>query len=114
MQEQPHEIEVLGQDGGRFDCAPGERVLLAMEAQGRHLIPVGCRRGGCGICKVRVRGGEYDTLVMSRAQVSEEEQADGFALSCRLIPKSDLTLSVVNTVWIERRKEQLQKRQSGG
>jgi len=114
MLEADYHIEVEGKDGGSFNCAGDDRALLAMEHQGQHLIPVGCRRGGCGICKVKVLSGEYETLVMSRAQVSEEEEANGYALACRLMPRGDLKLSVVNQIWIERRKEQLQKRQLGG
>jgi len=96
------QIEVRGDDGGSFVCAGNNQVLLAMERQGQRIIPVGCRRGGCGICKVQVLRGDYDTLVMSRAQVSEAEEADGFALACRLTPRSDLMLKVVNQNWIER------------
>ena len=114
MQDADYQIEIEGEDGGSFTCAGDDRALLAMEQEGQHLIPVGCRRGGCGICKVQVLSGEYETLVMSRAQVSEEEEAKGFALACRLEPRSDLKLNVVNQIWIERRKEQLAKRQLGG
>ena len=114
MEEAAFQIEIEGGDGGSFSCAADDRVLLAMERQGQHYIPVGCRRGGCGICKVQVLSGEYETLVMSRAQVSEEEETDRFALACRLMPRSELKLSVVNKIWIERRKEQLQKQQLGG
>ena len=114
MEAASYQINIEGDDGGSFSCVADDRVLLAMEHQGQHLIPVGCRRGGCGICKVQVLSGEYETLVMSHAQVSEEEEADSYALACRLMPKSDLKLSVVNKIWIERRKEQLQKQQLGG
>ena len=114
MEAASYQIDIEGDDGGSFWCVADDLVLLAMEHQGQHLIPVGCRRGGCGICKVQVLSGEYETLVMSRAQVSINEEADRYALACRLMPKSDLKISVVNKIWIERRKEQLQKQQLGG
>ena len=81
--------------GSRFDCADGLDVLRGMERLGRRGIPVGCRGGGCGVCKVRVIAGDYRTGVMSRAFVSVEEQDAGYALACRLFPLTDLRLEVV-------------------
>ncbi len=78
--------------GEGFTCPAEERVLIAMERQGIKAIPVGCRGGGCGTCRVFVASGRYRTRKMSRAQVSEAEEREGYALACRLIPESDLTL----------------------
>lgn len=78
-----------------FPCAEGADVLRAMECLGRKGIPVGCRGGGCGVCKVQVLEGPYHTGTMSRACVSEQEQAQGFALACKLIPDGDVRLRVV-------------------
>lgn len=76
-----------------FSCAPEQNVLAAMERLGRKGIPVGCRGGGCGICRVQVLDdGRYRTLKMSRAQVSEEDEAAGICLACKLIPQSNLRL----------------------
>ena len=76
-----------------FHCKPDQNVLQAMERLGRKGIPVGCRGGGCGICRVRVLDdGEYRTLKMSRAQISEADEADRLCLACKLIPQSDLRI----------------------
>lgn len=75
-----------------FECEQDHLVLLAMEAAGKNAIAVGCRKGGCGMCKVRVLKGAYSTLKMSRAHVSEKEQQEGFALACRLRPESSLLI----------------------
>ncbi|WP_334176416.1 2Fe-2S iron-sulfur cluster binding domain-containing protein [Pseudoxanthobacter sp.] len=91
-------IEVEG--SGLASCRPGERVLVALErAQGfgqlKNLprrLPVGCRRGGCGICRARVLEGAYQTLPMSRAHISAEDENNGFVLACAISPLSDLTL----------------------
>jgi ferredoxin len=40
------------------ECAPGETVLEAMHRTG-HALRVGCRRGGCAVCKLDVIDGEY-------------------------------------------------------
>lgn len=79
----------------RFACAADSSVLRAMESLGRKGIPVGCRGGGCGVCKVQVLEGAYRTATMSRACVSREEQAQGYALACKLIPHANLRLRVV-------------------
>lgn len=84
---------VIADSDEAFDCKPGQNVLAAMERLGRKGIPVGCRGGGCGICRVQVLGeSRYHTLKMSRAQVSEADEAAGICLACKLIPESDLNL----------------------
>ena len=76
-----------------FNCRAEQNVLAAMECLGRKDIPVGCRGGGCGICRVQVVGsGRYHTLKMSRAQISEKDEVAGICLACKLIPESDLTV----------------------
>lgn len=89
---EPYRIRIIG--GGEFDCAADERVLLAMERCGADDIGIGCRGGGCGICRIRVVDGEYRTGKMSAAKVSEIERSAGFALACRLFPAGDLLIEV--------------------
>jgi ferredoxin len=79
----------------RYLCADGLDVLRGMECLGRKGIPVGCRGGGCGVCKVRVLAGAYHTDTMSSACVSEQEQAEGYALACKLYAHEELHLEVV-------------------
>ena len=76
----------------RFCCREDESVLKAMERHGLRTIPVGCRGGGCGVCRVKVHSGNYDCGRMSTAQVTHEQQQQGFALACRLKPTSDLVI----------------------
>ena len=75
-----------------FSCPAHERVLVAMERQGLRQLPVGCRGGGCGVCRVRVTSGRYRTGRMSRAHVSTGDEAAGIALACQLMPETDLSL----------------------
>ena len=88
-------IICIGNTGERFICREGQSVLHAMEALGRKGIPVGCRGGGCGVCKVHVTGGRYRTARMSRACVSSDEEKAGTVLACKLFPASDLTVEVL-------------------
>ena len=86
-----------------------ERVLVALErAQGfgqlKNLprrLPVGCRRGGCGICRVRVLDGQYRSDPMSRAHVSAEDEAAGIVLACCIYPLSDLSLRLETPVVVK-------------
>jgi len=85
-----HRIRIV--DSAEFDCGEDERVLIAMERCGADGIEVGCRGGGCGICRVRVVGGDYKTGKMSRSRISDQDEAAGLVLACRLYPCSDLIL----------------------
>ncbi|PCD01416.1 2Fe-2S iron-sulfur cluster-binding protein [Halopseudomonas pelagia] len=78
--------------GQVFRCLPEQSVLRAMEIQGKRCLPVGCRGGGCGLCKVQVISGEYQCGPMSRKHVPDAALACGEALACRLYPLSDLTI----------------------
>jgi ferredoxin len=86
---------LIADTGERFACRAGENILKAMERLSRRGIPVGCRGGGCGVCKVQVRRGEYRAQKMSRAHVSAAEEAVGVGLACRLVPTTDLELTVL-------------------
>lgn len=84
------------EDSGEvFSCGAEQNLLRAMEVLGRRGIPVGCRGGGCGVCKVRVTQGRYRTRKMSRACLSEDEERGGVVLACKLFACSDLSVTVV-------------------
>ncbi|MBI4694538.1 MAG: 2Fe-2S iron-sulfur cluster binding domain-containing protein [Gammaproteobacteria bacterium] len=93
----PRHLVSIENTGEEFLCEESVPVLLAMESAMRHGIPVGCRNGGCGICKVEVLSGEFAARVMSRAHVSLEEQVAGHVLSCRIRPRSALRLRALRT-----------------
>jgi len=81
--------------GERFRCRGEDHVLAAMELAVCKGIPVGCRNGGCGACKVQITQGEYETRKMSRAVVSIEEEARGVALACKVYPHSDISVKAI-------------------
>ncbi|EXF43946.1 oxidoreductase FAD-binding subunit [Pseudomonas sp. BAY1663] len=78
--------------GASFTCAGDQSVLQAMEQQQLHCLPVGCRGGGCGLCKVQVLSGEFDCGRMSSRHVPEQARVRGQVLACRLFPRSDLAI----------------------
>jgi ferredoxin len=93
-----HQITVTA-SGECFACAEDLNVLAAMERARCRSIPVGCRNGGCGACKVRVTAGRFHTAKMNRAVVSEQEQAQGCVLACKLFPREDLSVQVLGRAW---------------
>ncbi len=57
---------------------PAETMLGALIRSG-YLIRVGCKRGGCGICKVHVLAGEYTyERVVSDDVITEDDRAAGW------------------------------------
>lgn len=83
------------EDGQSYRCSEEESLLRGMETLGHKGIPVGCRNGGCGVCKVEILEGSYAKRVMSREHVSEEDEAAGRVLACRVRPSSDVRLQVI-------------------
>ncbi len=73
--------------------APGEPVLAGLARCGFTVRKVGCRRGGCGFCKIELVDGEvvYDHPVAESA-LSDGDREDGSCLTCRAVPVGDITL----------------------
>lgn len=93
-----HQI-TIDNTGEVFRCVGDVHVLAAMEQAACKGIPVGCRNGGCGACKVRITVGRYHTRKMNRAVVSVAEEADGCVLACKTYPLSDITVHALGRVW---------------
>ena len=89
-------IIAIEDNGEKFVCSSERNVLKAMEQLGRKDIPVGCRGGGCGVCRVQVLGdGHYRTGRMSREQVPVKDEEQGICLACKLFPEGNLRLKVL-------------------
>jgi ferredoxin len=94
----PYQVAIVN-TGETFRCGDEVNVLAAMELACCHGIPVGCRNGGCGACKVRITSGSFHTKKMNRAVVSAAEEADGCVLACKLYPQGDITVKALGRVW---------------
>jgi ferredoxin len=88
----------IEETGESYGCSHEESVLRGMEKLGRKGIPVGCRGGGCGVCKVEVIDGRYRSQVMSREHVTVEDESCGRVLACRINPATDLRLRVLGSM----------------
>ncbi|NVK43310.1 MAG: 2Fe-2S iron-sulfur cluster binding domain-containing protein [Oceanospirillaceae bacterium] len=83
---------VLEESPEAFEVRADLNVLAGMERAGAALIPVGCRGGGCGRCRIWVIEGRYNSKRMSRAHISEEDERCGRVLACRVFARSDLLI----------------------
>jgi benzoate/toluate 1,2-dioxygenase reductase component len=59
-------------------------------------IPLDCNDGVCGTCKCRVRSGSFDMGdEYIEDAISDEEIAQGYALACQMVPKSDMVIDIL-------------------
>jgi CDP-4-dehydro-6-deoxyglucose reductase len=73
---------------------PGETMLDALKRTG-NAIRVGCRRGGCAICKVEVVEGTFEyTRPIADKVLTDEEKEGGTCLTCRAVATSDMVVSL--------------------
>ena len=91
----------LAATGDEFFCGEEQHLLQGMQSLQiglpmLKLIPVGCRGGGCGICRIRIAKGEYEAKKMSRKHIPEEDRARGVVLACRVNPRTDLLIEVLS------------------
>ncbi|MGB0713665.1 MAG: 2Fe-2S iron-sulfur cluster-binding protein [Gammaproteobacteria bacterium] len=93
-----YDINIEGLDDGHYLCSDQQTLLAGMERLGKRGIPVGCRGGGCGVCKVHISTGDYRCKKMSRAHVTEQEEAEGYVLACRCLPESDIRMDVIGNM----------------
>lgn len=93
-----HHNVTIEETGETYRCASQESLLVGMERLGKKGIPVGCRGGGCGVCKIEVVSGAYTKRPMSREYVSVEDEAAGRVLACRVRPESDVVLRVLGSM----------------
>ncbi len=78
-----------------FACKEGESIVDSLSrVDARHPM-VGCKGGGCGICKSKVISGDYTTGNMSVVRCSHEEREQGYVLACKTYPSSDMVIDYV-------------------
>lgn len=75
-----------------LECRPDETIMGSLSRHG-FTYRIGCRRGGCGFCKVDLLAGEVGyNKVVSPAVLSEAEREAGVCLSCRAVPVTDVVI----------------------
>lgn len=76
-----------------INCADTDTVADASYRSGIN-IPLDCRDGACGTCKLFCESGKYAGGSYIEDALTDEEAAQGFALACQMRPCSDLVLRI--------------------
>ncbi|MGG1661993.1 2Fe-2S iron-sulfur cluster-binding protein [Brevibacillus sp. NRS-1366] len=79
--------------GEIFKCSSTEDVLTAARRHGVS-IPLGCRGGGCGMCKIQVTEGKFERGTSSMAVLTEEERKENYSLACKTYPRENITIEI--------------------
>lgn len=79
-------------DGVIFRTRPNETLLDTMLRSG-YTCRFGCRRGGCGTCRVALIAGavRYEKKV-AQSVLPDDERSRGGCLSCRAVPIGDVVI----------------------
>jgi ferredoxin len=87
------EVTILP-DGVSVTAGDGETLLRALARVGLR-YRVGCKRGGCGICKVQLKLGEvsYERPI-AESVLSDDERVEGLCLSCRAVPITNVVIEL--------------------
>jgi ferredoxin-NADP reductase/ferredoxin len=85
-------FEPLGEE---IECDAGETVLDAAFRHGYNLA-YGCREGQCSACKCYLLDGEVELQRYSNFALSDAERSNGYALMCRAMPESDVTIELLH------------------
>jgi len=83
---------VIASLGVEFTCHADQSLLAAMIASGKRPLAVGCRSGGCGVCRIEVIEGQYRTGFMNRSVITAVDEAASVLLACRTFPASDMEI----------------------
>jgi CDP-4-dehydro-6-deoxyglucose reductase len=87
-------IVTMQPGGQQVPLEDGDTVLEGLYRAG-YAITVGCRRGGCGICKADLRDGSVSyRKAVAESVLPESEQAAGTCLTCRAVPDTDVTIAL--------------------
>jgi CDP-4-dehydro-6-deoxyglucose reductase len=87
------EVTILP-DGLQVTAAEAETVLAALSRAGLK-YRVGCKRGGCGVCKVQLLLGEvrYERPIADSV-LSDDQRVAGICLSCRAVPITNIAIEL--------------------
>ncbi len=76
-----------------IQCEDDEKVTEAAFRQ-KINIPMDCRDGVCGTCKCFAEKGAYELEFYLDEAMTEDEAAEGYVLTCQMMPQSDCVVRV--------------------
>ena len=72
-----------------------ETVLDTLERYDDNNLFIGCRKGGCGACKIVILEGKYKLNKMNREHISIQEEKDNIVLACCVRPIENLKIKIL-------------------
>ena len=85
-------FKVTVEPSGRSFDVPADQTILQAGIANNIPLPYGCQDGACGSCKCKKISGEVTLSTYQENALSAQELADGFILTCRAQPHSDVVL----------------------
>ncbi len=83
-------------DNQSYEVKENESVLDTLERNSVTDLFIGCRRGGCGKCRIKVLSGEYIAIrKMNREHISSEDESHNIVLACCIRAVSDLKIEIL-------------------
>ncbi|MCW5832515.1 MAG: 2Fe-2S iron-sulfur cluster binding domain-containing protein [Labilithrix sp.] len=70
----------------------GAETLEQAFARARLSVFIGCRGGGCGVCRVRVSG-PVELGKISKNRLDDDDRRAGVVLACKAVPLGDVTIT---------------------
>ncbi len=87
-------VVTIRPSGEEIWLEPEETILSGLYKAG-YAYTIGCRRGGCAICKVDCHGGTFTyNRPVADTVITDGEREDGTCLSCRAVPECDVTIEL--------------------
>ncbi len=85
---------IVQPSGTEIEIDPDDTVLAGLQKAG-YACTVGCKRGGCGVCKVQLLAGEvrYERPIADSV-LSDDERVEGICLSCRAVPLTNVVIEL--------------------
>lgn len=82
-------------DNSEFIYLENETVLDTLERLGNNDLFIGCRKGGCGACKIKILEGNYKLNKMNKEHISDEELNNNIVLACCVSPIGNLKIKIL-------------------
>ena len=86
-----HMVTLRNRGGLTFSVGEDEPIIDAVEAAG-HVLPIGCRYGGCITCAARLVSGSVRQP--NGTALNRRQSEAGYVLLCVARPKEDCVLDV--------------------
>lgn len=88
-----YNITCVFEDGATSHfLSSGMETVYSAALRSGLTLETDCREGACGVCKAYRTEGDCDIGDISDEALTDEEQEEGFLLSCQARPRSDMVL----------------------